>query len=229
MKILMCTDGSPSAHEAVLFGGLIARMLEASVTLLAVSRSAEPEARAAEILRDCEPLLKGVEIRPHVMTRSGVPADEIIAEAEGNRYNLVVIGSHGTRGLTRFVMGSTAYQIVDHMPIDTLVVRGKRPALRRVLICTAAQMDERAVEVGGEWARAAGAEVTVLHVLTPLPSIYLGLSGMEEATEELLSTGSPAARHLDATLSRLVARGVKAQLAVRRGFMPDEVLAVAQR
>jgi nucleotide-binding universal stress UspA family protein len=158
----MCTDGSPSAQEAIRFGGLIARFMQADVTVLAVSASAEAAARTAEILHRCEPLLKESGIRPRTVSRAGLPAEEIIREAEENGYDLVVIGAYGVRGLTRFVLGSTAYQIVGHMPVDTLVVRGKRPGLRQVLICTAAQADERAIEVGGGWTRAAGASVTLL-------------------------------------------------------------------
>ncbi len=43
---------------------------------------------------------------------------------EGNRYDLIVMGSHGRRGFRRFILGSVAETVVRHAPCSVLVVHG---------------------------------------------------------------------------------------------------------
>jgi nucleotide-binding universal stress UspA family protein len=59
-------------------------------------------------------------------TRIGVPWEAIVDEAAAAGADLIVIGSHGYRGLDR-VLGTTAARVVNHAPCSTLVVRTKQP------------------------------------------------------------------------------------------------------
>lgn len=69
---------------------------------------------------------------------AGVPADSLLVEGVGRRLgeavadqavswnaDLVVIGSHGRRGLKRVLLGSGAEQILRLSPVPTLVVRDR--------------------------------------------------------------------------------------------------------
>ena len=62
-------------------------------------------------------------------TMSGRAADLIVAHAAKWRAGLVVIGTHGRRGLRRFALGSDAEQVVRTSPVPVLVV-GARAARR---------------------------------------------------------------------------------------------------
>ncbi|MBE0425472.1 MAG: universal stress protein [Nitrospirae bacterium] len=53
----------------------------------------------------------------------GVPYEEIINFAEKNRIDLIVIGTHGRKGIDRILFGSTAAQIVRFAPCPVLTVR----------------------------------------------------------------------------------------------------------
>lgn len=53
----------------------------------------------------------------------GRAADVIIAQAKKWRADLIVIGTHGRRGLSRLVMGSDAEQIIRAAPVPVLTVR----------------------------------------------------------------------------------------------------------
>ena len=54
---------------------------------------------------------------------SGLPADEIVNLARGLQTDLVIIATHGYRGLMHLVMGSTAEKVVRNAPCPVLVVR----------------------------------------------------------------------------------------------------------
>ena len=55
-------------------------------------------------------------------TARGVPWREILASIERHRPDLVVMGTHGRRGLPRMVLGSVAEKIVRMSPIPVLTV-----------------------------------------------------------------------------------------------------------
>jgi universal stress protein A len=60
--------------------------------------------------------------------RQGEAAREIVREAQEAAADLVVIGSHGQTGLTRFLMGNTAEQVVRTAPCATLLVKPQSDA-----------------------------------------------------------------------------------------------------
>ncbi len=49
----------------------------------------------------------------------------IVAQAKKCRADLIVIGTHGRRGLSRMVMGSDAEGVVRNAPVPVLLVRSK--------------------------------------------------------------------------------------------------------
>jgi nucleotide-binding universal stress UspA family protein len=53
----------------------------------------------------------------------GVPHDEIIKFAKNNKIDLIVVGSHGKKGIDRILFGSTAAQVVRFAPCPVLTVR----------------------------------------------------------------------------------------------------------
>ena len=76
---------------------------------------AELEKCFTEEMRIC----KDVE---HVVLK-GTPYEEISRFAEENKIDLIVIGTHGRKGLDRMLFGSTAEQVVRHAPCPVLTVR----------------------------------------------------------------------------------------------------------
>jgi nucleotide-binding universal stress UspA family protein len=53
----------------------------------------------------------------------GHPADEILSMAKEWSADLILVGSHGRRGLNRLIMGSISMAVVSHAPCSVLVVR----------------------------------------------------------------------------------------------------------
>ncbi len=54
----------------------------------------------------------------------GVPYEEIIKFAADNSVDLIVIGTHGRRGIDRVLFGSTAERVVRYAKCPVLTVRG---------------------------------------------------------------------------------------------------------
>jgi nucleotide-binding universal stress UspA family protein len=92
----------------------LSRMWEDFETRLAQARASALAAGAV-----------GVETR----LLQGFTAAEIVRFAEEGRYDLIVMGTHGRRGLARVLLGSVASRVVQiaHCPVLTV----KRPAERR--------------------------------------------------------------------------------------------------
>jgi len=55
---------------------------------------------------------------------SGRPADALIRTAAGLRAGLIIVGTHGRRGLSRAIVGSVAGAVVEKAKCPVLVVRG---------------------------------------------------------------------------------------------------------
>jgi nucleotide-binding universal stress UspA family protein len=57
------------------------------------------------------------------VTVTGVPHDEIIKFVKKTKIDLIVMGSHGKKGMDRILFGSTAANVVRFAPCPVLTVR----------------------------------------------------------------------------------------------------------
>ena len=62
-------------------------------------------------------------IRAQTLFVEGLPADEILRAARRARADLVVMGAHGRRGVSRLFMGSVAERVVRESRVPVLTVR----------------------------------------------------------------------------------------------------------
>jgi len=140
--ILIATDGSEVASKAVSAGLKLAKKLAARVVVMTASEplptrvSVEtiaanfPQeyekattASAAKILGEVrrEALTVGIECETlHVRH---FPAEAIIETAKANACDLIVMGSHGRRGIARLLLGSQATKVVTLSSVPVLVCR----------------------------------------------------------------------------------------------------------
>jgi nucleotide-binding universal stress UspA family protein len=154
-NILVPVDGSASATRGLKEAIRLAKERNASLTLLhvvdetPVLQTASVEGGAYffdELLKglvaDGRKLLDkataaakaaGLRVKPVLMEDIGQPvADVIVAQAKKLRADLIVIGTHGRRGLSRVVMGSDAESVVRQSPVPVMLVRlGSRDAEAR--------------------------------------------------------------------------------------------------
>ena len=108
----------PSSGYAAYIGELIESLRESGRKILA---AAEKRVRA-----------RGIKAKPMLGETVGGPvADVIIAQAKKQRVDLIVLGTHGRRGVRRLVMGSDAEGVVRRSSVPVLLVRSAGGARRR--------------------------------------------------------------------------------------------------
>ena len=66
--------------------------------------------------------IKGVKAKA-VVSRSDIVSDAIIAAAKKHRADLVVMASHGRKGIKRLLLGSETQQVLTHCHVPVLVLR----------------------------------------------------------------------------------------------------------
>ena len=59
---------------------------------------------------------------------TGDPADEIVALAEQEKADLIVMGTHGRTGLGRLLMGSVAEAVVRRTSCPVFTFKEKKPS-----------------------------------------------------------------------------------------------------
>lgn len=144
--ILLPTDGSKLADRAIVRGMALAKSVGAKLTLLtvvpefrmiadesfAVPMSAElksryekeAKARAAKKLETVRQRMTRAGLKSDVvLIASDLPYQQIIAVAGKRKCDLVVMASHGRRGLTGLLLGSETVKVLTHSKIPVLVVR----------------------------------------------------------------------------------------------------------
>ena len=82
----------------------------------------EESARAA--LRDEAARFQGKGLAVETMLKIGAPWEEIIDAATRLDVGLIVMGTHGRRGLPRAILGSVAEKVVRLSPVPVLTVHG---------------------------------------------------------------------------------------------------------
>lgn len=141
--IVVGTDGSDTAAQAVIQAGEIAEKLNGELVIVSafepVSEQRLNEERveapadvewAINEREDVDAMLgqiaaplreRGVTVR--FTARQGNPADAILDVAEEEHADLIVVGNRGMTGARRFLLGSVPNKISHHAPCSVLIVR----------------------------------------------------------------------------------------------------------
>ena len=230
MKVLICSDGSVQAENAVRFGALIAQKSGAEATIFSITEKPGEEDSAFDSLRRAQELLKERGVNAEVITKVGEPIDEIVKRTDESSYDLVVIGAvrKGTRG--PFLMSAKAYKIIKAVAPPVLVVIGSREKINRILVCSGGEKYiDRAVEFSGALAKSTGASVTLFHVMAEPPAVYSDLIKMEEDVNLLLHSNSELGQNLRREKESLEGMGVTAEVRLRHGLVISEVFKEIRR
>lgn len=140
--LLIATDGSSVGQKAVDHGLALAKTVGAKVTVVTVTEMwsafdmagqglAKIETYEAAAAQSANKILAAVSSAANaagvacetVHVKDSAPAAGIVAEAERLGCDVIVMGSHGRRGLNRLLIGSHANEVVTHAKIPVLVCR----------------------------------------------------------------------------------------------------------
>jgi nucleotide-binding universal stress UspA family protein len=195
-KILTATDFSEAADQAGALARDLARRFEAHLHIVHVivlldnphldrDRRDELQELLASgddarrrVLEEKYEEQHGVDITPHLIR--GVVPDEVIVETAGTLgCDLIVMGTHGRRGISHLLLGSVAERVVRTTASPVLTVRAEAvinpQGIRRILVPhDFSEASSAAVLHAVTWAKALDAEITLLHVVEPVvyPEFY---------------------------------------------------------
>ncbi|WP_061958542.1 universal stress protein [Cupriavidus pauculus] len=142
--ILVAVDGSPCARKAVLEAAGIASVCHAHVLLVyvvddvrslfdmafidhdhmvrSVSAYGQDVLDSASALLDARGVSHGA-VMESEGTRAATVAQTLLDQARKSSADLIVMGTHGRRGMRRLVMGSVSREVVAGTEIPVLLVR----------------------------------------------------------------------------------------------------------
>lgn len=195
-KILVATDFSSTADSAEKLAFQLARLLGAELHLIHVRVIPEDPLMAEEQQLEIERLMSSADkatkeafdrtrggdreiaVETHLV-RSVSAAEAIVETASELECDLVVMGTHGRRGIKHLLLGSVAENVVRSVDIPVLTVRpgievGTLGPKRILVPYDFSDRSATAVRAAGDWATVFDAEITILHVVEPVvyPEFY---------------------------------------------------------
>ena len=142
-SIVVGTDGSQTAREAVDQAVALARVLGARLDIVSAYEPV-PAGRLREeadqvpgdlqwmvnpredvdaTLREAAEVARAAGVPAETYARQGDPADAILDVAEERGADLVVVGNKGMTGAKRFLLGSVPNKVSHHAPCSVLIIR----------------------------------------------------------------------------------------------------------
>jgi nucleotide-binding universal stress UspA family protein len=122
------------------------------------------------------------DIQPERVVEQGTASDSILAFAEAQKTDLIVMGTHGRRGFDRLMLGSVTERVMRKASCPVLAVRKPPHAfispvqqqdlvhLSRILFCTDfSESSQRALDYAISLTTEYKSELTLLHVLEDIP------------------------------------------------------------
>ena len=163
-------------------------------------------------------------IAAQVLFREGDPPAEVLAAAEGTGADLIVIGTHGRRGLSRLLMGSVTSHVIIHAGVDVLIVKKPcstcRGAYTSILVPFDASAQSRhSLKRACALAKQDAAKVTLIYVI---PRSEEMLDFMRTPMIEKSLRGE-AGRILDKGKALASSLGFEAGAVIAEGHGGDEI------
>jgi len=134
-RILAATDGSPSGDFAVRHAAALCRIHECHLDVVYVTPPLNEDLdfyhgedlekalnkEAQSFLNKARDEAGGAEVETHIL--AGEPEDEIVRFAEEKSCDLIVMGSHGHKGLVKLLIGSVAERVIGRAHCPVLVMK----------------------------------------------------------------------------------------------------------
>jgi nucleotide-binding universal stress UspA family protein len=142
--ILLATDGSTASEPASEQAIDLATQVQARLLVVSVLASARQPTEAAASAGDPDSRdsmaaraqgivqrAKAAGANATYMVWEGEAGEAIVAAADSESADLIIVGSHGRSGVSRFLIGSVSDFVVRHAHCPVMVVRGRLDTVRR--------------------------------------------------------------------------------------------------
>src|SRR5215510_545479 len=213
-KILCPVDFFPASDAAVNYATELAGNYEANVQLLHVITPVAVgtyeyaidmtgimeswEERAAEEMTKLAARVKEAGVEVEFEVRVGDVYEEIKEAIEKLKPDIIVMGTHGRRGVQRWFMGSTTERLLRHSPVPLITIsstgqKPSSPSFKRILVTTDfSDGTADALAYAFSVAQENESQITLLHVLHDISVDMSGryqdslLNGVRKQLEDMV-------------------------------------------
>lgn len=253
-RILIPFDASPASEQALEEALWLARRTDAEIKILqveilhgeSVPSQWDPALETETLRARMKDLIMNDSEAPgafdpdsvqisHVVDRDFAAAPAIVDYADEHEVDLIVMGTHGRRGVSRLLLGSVAEEVVRHAPCPVLTVRARKdrqPETRAVQSIVVpvdfSQHSRIALTCAHEWAVLYNARIDVVHVIeddlhpdfyfTHTPTIYDAQPEIEDQ----------ARIHLEQLNREVGSRAVEAHFHILSGRAAGQIVDFAE-
>jgi nucleotide-binding universal stress UspA family protein len=229
LRVLLAVDGSPASQTAAALVAHLFRGSNCGITVLTVREDergdwTSPLGPAVDLLCHCTGTIR-------TELRHGKPGGEIVRFASETRPDLLVLGSHGRRGLVRLVLGSVAEYVLHHTASSVLIAR--RDRITRALVgIDGSAASLRAADLLGRLLPLRDTDVRLFHALDEAaPPPPAGAEGPPVAAPHVeLKKQARHARltNLEAIAAELRTSGLRASVELSEGDAATGLLTLAE-
>ncbi|MBI3356227.1 MAG: universal stress protein [Nitrospirae bacterium] len=253
-RILLATDLSRWAQRAEVYACSLASSWGATLTVISVLEfppGMNPDYAVnrlylGELMKQATKQLVDLKARAvnrglsvHTRITTGIPSEEVLAAAEAEDTDLIVVGTRGKTGLQHVLLGSTAERIIRTAPCPVLAVPTEiqkveesggttnRPVVPdRILVpIDFSDCSLDALEYGVLVAQRAKAAIKLFHVLEPV-SYGLDFTLLHVTKREQMRT--VITERLSALVSALTSAEVTSEFLISGGLPADSILDAAR-
>lgn len=220
LRIVLYVDDSEHWHSAARLLGEFVRKSEAHVTVTTSLLLPGSRQRTLERARELLALPEG---KVELLGKPGLLEYTLPEVARQVDADVVVVGRLGSAD--RLTSGLIAHLVAKRTPSSVLIARGRPQRIGKILVCTEGARHgstdfDRAVRV----AKAFGARLDVLHVVSQMGITDKGRAEIEEDLRDFLHSDAPEAEHLRDLEARLREHGLEGQILVRPGLVVEEII-----
>lgn len=119
--ILFPTDGSEGSAVVLEHAIDLARRHDATIDVLFAADDHEVDG-VTDLLEDAASEARDAGVTANTVTLEGSPQDRIVDYVLDRGIDVVVMGTHGRRGIDRYVEGSVTEQVLRNVTVPVLVV-----------------------------------------------------------------------------------------------------------
>lgn len=222
--LLICLQGIEESRQALEYGLYLAEILHRPVTLLGISgRAPAPESIEMQIEEGVQ-RLRELDLPCDVQRVDG-PMAAVIPQVTQQKDYITIYNAPPLEFWRRLAEKGRFRRLLANVPGPILRVRNACAPLRHALVCSGGLRYADPLErLTSELAQAAGAKLTLLHVVPRVNLDYPLAHQLAHNWQNLLETDLPQARHLRAALAQAQQLGVEVNFQVRHGSVIEEIL-----
>jgi len=173
-QIVLALDGSEHSQAGIKLIADLPLPTGSRLTAVTVYSAGGPAvsiALQASFRQRARELFKGSPLEIETQVLEGHPAEALIAFADRQNPDLIIMGAKGLRATLGILLGGIAQQVVEYAHRPVLVVRSPYRGLRRILFVNDGSTHSQQAEAFlGEFPLPKAVELQVLHILPPPPS-----------------------------------------------------------